>query len=158
MRRLLPTVFVVVLLVAGCGSDDEGDRTASSDSAGSVTSATSPTTATGGDDTLVPAADDEAFCVELEALADIDPQVAPTQDQVDLVTAAAEAAPEEYADDLTAVAAFGQMSADFSVSSTLPADLDAVQAAAVEAGTNLAAYASDTCGFDVPLFDTVAAA
>lgn len=161
MRRLCLLMLPAVLLLAGCGSDDSNDdSSASSASTGteeSSTTATSPSTAVGSEGTAGEPDDDEAFCAELETLVDINPEVAPAQDDLDLVTTAAEAAPAEYADDLTAVVAFGELSAGFAASGTIPDDADAVEAAAVEGATNLAAYASGTCGFDVPLFDNVSA-
>jgi ABC-type glycerol-3-phosphate transport system substrate-binding protein len=160
VRRLLLTVLVAGLALAGCGGDDGGE-TADPDPSTTTTSAAGETTTTTTTprpvDTTFATEDVEAVCADLEGLSDIDPDADPSQAQVDRLMAIAETAPPGVADPLRDVAAFGQLAVDAGPTfDSLPDDAEAIQAAAIEGATLLIAYGNEACAIDVALFDTIA--
>ena len=158
MRRLLLTVFAGGLALAACGGDD-GETT--DDGAATTTSAATESTTTTTEarpvDTTFVTEDVDALCADLEGLSDIDPDVDPTQAQVDRLLAITEDAPPGVAEPLEAVAAFGQLAVDADADpDSVPDDAEEIQNAAVEGATLLIAYGNEACQIDVPLFDVIA--
>lgn len=158
MRRLLLTVFAGGLALAACGGDD-GETT--DDGAATTTSAATDSTTTTTEarpvDTTFVTEDVDALCADLEGLSDIDPDVDPTQAQVDRLLAIAETAPPGVAEPLEAVATFGQLAVDADADpDSVPDDAEEIQNAAVEGATLLIAYGNEACQIDVPLFDVIA--
>ena len=158
MRRLLLTVFAGGLALAACGGDD-GETT--DDGAATTTSAATESTTTTTEarpvDTTFVTEDVDALCADLEGLSDIDPDVDPTQEQVDRLLAITEDAPPGVAEPLEAVAAFGQLAVDADADpDSVPDDAEEIQNAAVEGATLLIAYGNEACQIDVPLFDVIA--
>ena len=158
MRRLLLTVFAGGLALAGCGGDD--GETADDGAATTTSAATDSTTTTTEArpvDTTFVTEDVDALCADLEGLSDIDPDVDPTQAQVDRLLAITEDAPPGVAEPLEAVAAFGQLAVDADADpDSVPDDAEEIQNAAVEGATLLIAYGNEACQIDVPLFDVIA--
>jgi hypothetical protein len=158
VRRLLLTVFAGGLALTACGGDD-GE--AVDDGAATTTSAATDSTTTTTEaqpvDTTFVTEDVDALCADLEGLSDIDPDVDPTQAQVDRLLAITEDAPPGVAEPLEAVAAFGQLAVDADADpDSVPDDAEEIQNAAVEGATLLIAYGNEACQIDVPLFDVIA--
>lgn len=148
MRRLA-LLLVALAVVAGCSADDDGPG-------GTTTTATAPATSIPTTSPTLPpeVADDfeaddvGALCADLEALADIDPDVDPTQAQVDRLREVAETAPSGVAEPLATVADFGQAIVDGDP------DGPAMEEAAAGAALLIVAYGNDACGgIVVPLFN-----
>ena len=154
MRRLLIALSLVVLVVTGCGGDDS----ASDEGATDTVTDTETTEAAAPDQTADDGAGDaDAFCAELEALTDIDPEELPTQADIDRVTAAVASAPPEIAEALTTIAAVGQLIADEGPEALTPEAVAELEAQitgpeVTAAGGTLVAFAADECDLDVPLF------
>ena len=158
MRRLLLTAFAGGLARAACGADDrETADVGAATTTSAATDSTTTTTEARPVDTTFVTEDVDALCADLEGLSDIDPDVDPTQAQVDRLLAITEDAPPGVAEPLEAVAAFGQLAVDATADpASVPDDAEEIQNAAVEGATLLIAYGNEACQIDVPLFDVIA--
>jgi hypothetical protein len=146
MRGVLVTVLAAVVVLAGC-SDDEG--AASAGTTPSTTTTPVPgSTVVIHDDTFV-ADDVDTLCADLAGLADIDPDLDPTQPDVDRLRAIAETAPDGVAERLLDVAAYGQAIVD-------GGDGEDTRPAAVDGVVILIAYGNEVCDINVPLFNSIA--
>lgn len=156
MRSFVLALSLSALLLAGCGGDD-GDT--ASDGTAATTETTAPAeTTVPTDDTVTDDTASADICAQLADLADIDPEVLPTQEDIDRVTAVAETAPPEIQDALLTLAEIGQLIADTGEAALNDPDAFAELEAATTspevtaAGGTLVAYAADECDIDVPLF------
>jgi hypothetical protein len=149
-RAVLAAAAVAALLVAGCGDDDGGTDATAEDA-----EATSTTSTTAGAD-----GDAQAYCEAVAPAQDLDVTEAPTQEQVDSLREAGDAAPtDDLAEAMTTFADFAQRLVDVDLSDPeqvaplegLGQDPELVQAAA-----DLNAFTSEECGFAVSVFAGVA--
>ena len=156
MRSLLLALSLSTLLAAGCGGDDADTASEDTTAATETTAAAETTVPT--DDTVTDDTASADICAQLADLADIDPEVLPTQEDIDRVSAVAESAPPEIQDALVTLAEIGQLIADNSEAALNDPDAFAELEAAstspevTAAGGTLVAYAADECDIDVPLF------
>lgn len=166
MRRAIALFSLLgLLLLAACGDDGGGDAGEDGgDSTDDTEETVTPTTtaeddeddggSSGGD-----ASGDETVCGDLAAVAEIDPGVQPTQDDVDLVRDIAEDLPDDEAAALNVVADVGQFIVDLTPEQLSDPDAFAgLEDVATEeeqaaAGATLVAFAEEECDLSVPLFD-----
>jgi hypothetical protein len=148
VRPLISVLAAGAIAFTGCAGDDSGDASGEPSTTTSAPATTTTTEAIPVDTTFV-SEDVDALCGELEGLADIDPEVDPTQADVDRMEDIATRAPVGVAERLRAVADFGQSVVDGRPSTEL-------QAEAVDAVIVLIAYGNEACGIDVPIFDAIA--
>lgn len=146
MRRAVRPLLLLLTVLALAGCADDSSTAATTTAPASTTTTTTEVLPL---DTTFIAADVEQLCADLGGLADIDPDVAATQQDVDRLRAIARTAPPGVAEPLRVVADFGQTIVDGAEPEELPTDV-------VEAAVILIAYGNEACDIDVPLFDTLA--
>ena len=151
MRRLVAVLGIAVMVAAGCSDDDDGGGGGSTSTAEDA-EATTTTAAEEGDA--------EAFCDALEPVQDIDPDVLPTEEDVDNLEAAADEAPDEDLSEATGVIAdLASQLVGLDVD-----DSDALQEAqeaaldeeVVDAANELSTFSEEECGSEVPIFTSLA--